>query len=94
MSCGARRHSQRHDSHNTTNKHHNHPHPAIPYCNIPNNVEIPPLADGLVERTGPGLKLLQVQVVARHGSRTPYKVYNPTCWDGYVRLVVYGLVVR
>lgn len=31
----------------------------------------------------PGLRLLQVQVVARHGSRTPYKVYDPTCWSGY-----------
>lgn len=57
---------------------------TIPYCNYPNRLEIPPLDAGLAERT-PGLRLLQVQVVARHGSRTPYQVYNPTCWDGSVR---------
>ena len=66
---------------------------SIPYCNYPNNVAIPPLSEGLVERT-PGLRLLQVQVVARHGSRTPYKVYDPTCWAGYVWYPTINFQVR
>lgn len=64
---------------------------TVPYCNYPNGLEIPPLNAGLAERI-PGLRLLQVQVVARHGSRTPYKVYSPTCWDGSVRQLGQGCV--
>jgi len=52
---------------------------------------IPPVSDGLAART-PGLRLLQVDVVARHGSRTPYKLYSPTCWDGCVRACVRGRI--
>ena len=51
------------------------------YCASPNNVSIPPLAEEYAARV-PGLTLLQVQVVARHGSRVPYIKYTD-CWAGY-----------
>lgn len=47
----------------------------------PNNVTFPPLDTSYSDKH-PGLKLLQVQAIARHGSRVPYIKYMD-CWDGY-----------
>lgn len=47
----------------------------------PNNVTFPGL-DAEVASRFPGLRLLQVQAIARHGSRVPYIKYM-NCWDDY-----------
>lgn len=49
------------------------------YCSSPKNMEertLPPLDLEL-----PGMRILQVITVHRHGARTPWTAYD--CWDGY-----------